>query len=704
MSPKDARTLTASEPGYDTTIQGTVTRMLEQAVNHYERNLEPHQALATKYYYGLPFGDEEDGRSKVVSTDVRDAVLSMLPSLLRVFVGSDQVVQFNADSEFDAAMAQQQTDFVNHVFLEDNSGFAILVSVFIDALVRRIGVSKWWWEEGEPRGSTFTGIDDAQLAQFLMDENVEQVMRTKNYGEVEVTWKQKGRVRVDSVPPEEIVFTPRARSLEHAAVFAHVRKVPADTLIRMGYSREIIEDFVEKSDKTRPAGHDLDYTRQFTTGSTEVSEPEVDKSQKPVLFAEAYAKIDTDGDGEAELRKFHCIGDQYQILNGDGRGELVSHVPFAIFTPFQEPHSIVGLSVFDLIRDIQRVNSQIERGMLNSLAKSIDPQMEVVTSEVENFGDLISKELSGFIRVRSRDAVREIIQKYIGPEALQTLEYYRQKSGDRVGITRAGEGLDPDVFQSTTPEAVHATLTRSKDVTEMVARSFAETGMKTMFLGILKLLVEHQDYARSVKLGEGPYIDVDPRTWHADRDITVDVALGSGTPAERMAHLDAIMQKQAILYENGVPLVSFVEVRNALRRWTELAGYRDSTEFFRPWSQEEQAKYEQQQQQMAQMQQDQPSLEEQLVQVEMMKAMSDNQIQLLKLQVEWQKAVAADDTDRMKILYDAILKELDIEAKHAVSINDNYLKQRVQSEKNKMDADTKVIAAGLQAENQSREQ
>ena len=692
-------------------IQSVVTNLVETAQQHYKSNLEPDQAKATNDYWGRKLGNERPGRSSVVSTDVRDAVLQALPNLLRVFTGSDRVVLFKPDNAEDAKLAEVQTEYVNYVFLEDNEGFLILDALFKDALIRREGVTKWWWDDGAPLKIPIPAAEAKNLTKedfFKMASDPEVIdLKPMPNEEGFFLYKATGRIKVDTVPSEEFVFSPDARNLDEANVVAHTRDVPASMLIQMGHSKKMIMSYVRATSEQGESSIDamsqsdagrLKDARAYESNESGVLEKEqeqVDLSQKLVRYTEAYVRVDTDNDGIAELRKFECLGHKYKILNGEG--EEVSHAPFAIFTPIVEPHTIIGQSFHDLLGDIQLVKSMVERGMLNSMAKAIDPPMEVVPTDVD-IQQLLTPELSNVIFVRKPGMVREIITEFIGPKAIQTLEYYNEKRADRVGVTRASEGLDLNALQSTTQEAVANTLTKSQEVSWMLAKIFGETGMKRMFLGILTLLVEHQNFSRFFKTANTKgYILADPRKWDAKRRVTVDVALGSGNVTERILVIERILNKQLELMREGAPIVSFVEVRNTLRRWTDAMGFKNTDEFFKPWTEEDDQQFRQQMAQQAQ-QQGAQDINAQLLQLEATKAGLSHQIEMIKIQIERMKTELTDDRERDKIAINATLKEREIEAKHDVDIKNAEFKRDVAAKKATMDAEAKVVGSALAEE------
>ena len=210
------------------TVQSLVTGLMREAVDHYHENLEPIQVKATDYYYGRAFGNEEEGRSQVVSTDVRDVTGSQMPDLMRMFVGSHNVVEFKAQSKETVALAQQQTDYVNLIVREDNPGYLIHQNAFKDGLVRKIGYFKWWWEDYDRvRAYEYSGLSEQALTMLLEDEDIEEddveilakgVEMATVAGpdgqpqEVEIPvfdvrvmrFESDGRARYQAVPPEEM--------------------------------------------------------------------------------------------------------------------------------------------------------------------------------------------------------------------------------------------------------------------------------------------------------------------------------------------------------------------------------------------------------------------------------------------------------------------------------------------------------------------
>ena len=687
----------------NTNLQTTIAAMVRDAVENYSNYLARSQVEATNLYYGYrvdsSWGDltKIDGRSGAVSTDIRDAVYHLMPSLMRVLMGSDMAVSFVPVGPEDAAYAEQETEVVDYVLRKDNEGFRAVYSAVMDGLVRRVGWVKWEWDDGNGmrRGVQYKGLTEMQAGVLQSDPAVlnftvvgqEQDEQT---GEVmydaEVIRKGMGRVKVMSVPPEEIIYSRGAVSIEEADCIAHVREVPASDIVALGYDAELVDGYKGSTNEynhdtsdgasLRRTRHRLDGS-VFDSGVRDIT----DDSMRPVLFSEVYARADVDGDGIAELRMFHCLGDDYLILNGDGQGELVDEVPLAAFTPFMEPHLLVGLSVADLVGDIQVKKSMIERAMEHSLARAIEPRL-LVNENLINAADLSSPNLHQHIRVRGdvNLAAKELNLAYVGDAAISVANYQNEKRGDRVGMTRASQGLDPSALQSSTSEAVAGTFDRSNEIKEMIARTLAETGMKDLYKGLCRTIRRNQDFVRQLRMDDGRFIEMDPRTWNIERDAEVKV--GDISQDRRVQALMQIGAEQKEMLSAQSPLVSWVEVGNTARNMSKALGYRNPTEFFKPWGPEEQQQYDQQMAEQAEQQP--PSPEEQLVEVERSKVMLQ------------------DMRERDKLASDTALKEKEIELRYQQAMDAIDNKGALDLTKQRMSDDTDVEIAYINKDAKSQ--
>ncbi len=633
--------------------------MAEEARHWREENLDPFLAQATKYYRGEPFGNEVKGRSQIVLTVVRDAIRSTMPSLLRVFFGPERVVEFIGRQKEDVDLAKQQTDFVNLVIREDNDGFLEFHSWFKDALVRRLGIMKWWFEANrKPQLEEFQALTLAEIGALsqLLESEIgvsDIVLMTTPAGldgnqqevfDLEARYiSAEGKVRFAAIPAEEMIWSPDARTKYDAKLIGHIRDVPADELIAMGLDRELVEEHAGSAMESALTS-EVKASRRIDGGNVPVA-PVQDDATEPTQFAELYARIDVDGDDIAELRFYQCIGRDYIIANGGGEGELVDEIPFAFLSPEPEPHTIVGSSMSDITMDLQKIQSFVARASLDSLATAIDPVTEVVASEV-NMKDVLSRKLSRIVRTKRPNMMREVPHRWVGAEALEMLRYLDSVKEDRTGRSKASQGLDPSVLQSTTKAAVQASVTGSQQQLEMIARIFAETGVADLYKGILRLLVTHKDETRRriVRL-RGDYIAVDPDKWDATMDVRVNVALGTGLVEDKLQILSVILEKQEALMQGGAPIVSWRGIRTTLEKIVELAGFPTGDEFFEVWGPEEQQTFDQQQAEAG----EQPGPEEQLVMIEAQRVQQEGQAKAAEIELKTQDMLLKDDRERDKM-------------------------------------------------------
>lgn len=670
-------------------FSASVKSSIDDAVDYIDGFVAPGRAQATQYYRGDPLGNEEEGRSQIVMTEVRDVVQAMIPSLLRIFTASEQVVEYAPRNENNIEIAEQATDYVNFVFYNDNPGFSILHSAFKDALVRKTGIIKWRWsEDTEISEAEYTGLDQAEVSILSQDEScelvkMEEIVHQKAVlgpdgqqiapPEVKfnITIRRKvprNKVVIESVPPEEFLIAREARDLDTAAYVGHRSLRTMSELIAMGYEREEIEKYAGQGDV-----FSINYeaqTRNPAIMSFMMHADNPDPAMRRILYVESYVRIDKDGDGIAELRKVCSLGNAHHILHD----EIATDVPFAFFCPDPEPHMIIGQSIADQTSDLQRIKTSIVRNTLDSLAQTIHPRTVVVEGQV-NMDDVMNNETGAIIRARAPGMVQPLAEPFVGQSAMPLIAYMDDVRAQRTGISAASQGLDPDVLQSTTASAVNATVQGAQERIELVARLFAENGMKRLFKGLLKLLIRHQDQPRMVRL-RGKWVQIDPKYWDADMDVQVNVALGHGTDSEKMQFLMMVAQKQEQIMQTlgpSNPLVDASQYRNTLAQICTLAGFKDASRYFKP------VDMQVVQQMMQQQQQNQPpDPNMMLVQIEQQKVQAKSQVDAAKLQADAQDSMRKNQLEQQKMHLDAMVRMADIEAKYGTQVNIAHVEAMIQ--------------------------
>ena len=667
--------MAAIEPMDDTELQGIVAGELEDAVSYIDADVSPIRAKGTEYYRGDPFGNEEDGRSQVVAMEVRDTVSAMLPSLMRVFFSTENVVEFVPRGPEDVTGAQQATDYANYVFTNDNNGFMTTYALFKDSLVRKCGIAKYWWDEvDEVKIDEYSGLDD-QTVQVLMQEGAEvkivvsypepgampqmdmttgQPMPVPMVHDVQIKRTTKdGRIRIMAVPPEELIIDRRARSFEDAGIIAHRQMATVDDLLKMGYELEEIEENISSTD----LDSNDEYLARQPLSTTMGAGDSLNPGQRRVLYVEAYIRVDYDGDGIAELRKVCCMGSGYTVV----RNLPASYIPFVDFPCDPEPHTspLEAMSVFDLTHDIQEIKSEVLRNTLDSLAQSIHPRTAVVEGQV-NIDDVLNNETGAIIRMRAPGMVQPFSSPFVGQAAFPMLDYMDAMKEDRTGMSKAAMGLDADALQSSTKAAVAATIGASQGRIELQARILAE-GMKKLFKGILYLITTHQDKPRMVRL-RNEWVQIDPRVWNANMDVSINIGLGNGDTNERIQALTMIAGKQEQIMQQfglGNPVVTPAMYIRTIQKIIELSGFKDASSYFQALP----ADY-----QMPQEDAPKPTPEEVLAQVQAQSIQADIQKKAAELELKREQMIRDDDYRRDQLAQDLMLKKYELELKYQTQI------------------------------------
>jgi len=703
--------MAAIEPMDETELQGIISAELEDAVSYIDSDVSPIRAKGTEYYRGDPFGNEEEGRSQVVAMEVRDTVSAMLPSLMKVFFSSENVVEYMPRGPEDVAAAQQATDYANYIFTADNNGFMTTYALFKDSLVRKCGIAKYWWEDVEEvKIEQYSGLDD-QTVQILMQEDAEvkivvsypdpsmpmmqpQVdpatglpmqMPQPMLHDVQIKRNTKdGRIRIMAVPPEELILDRRARSFDDAGIIAHRQMATVSDLIGMGYDQDEIEENISSTDLD---SNDEYLARQPLSTSMGAGDS-MNPMQQRVLYVEAYMRIDFDGDGIPELRKICCMGSGYTMV----RNLPASYIPFVDFPCDPEPHTspLEAMSIFDITHDIQEIKSEIMRNTLDSLAQSIHPRTAIVEGQV-NIDDVLNNETGAIIRMRAPGMVQAFSSPFVGQAAFPMLEYMDQMREDRTGMSKAAMGLDPDALQSTTKAAVTATVSASQSRLELQARILAE-GMKKLFKGILYLMTTHQDKPRMVRL-RNEWVQIDPRVWDASMDVNVNIGLGNGDTNEKLAALNIIMQKQEQLMAQFGPMNQIASLPmyiRTLQKAIELSGYKDASSYFNTLPADFQMPQEPAK----------PTPEEVLAQVQAQSIQADIQKKAAELELQREKMLRDDDYRRDQLAQDLLLKKYELELKYGTQISTAEIDARQAMDREAMRQQTALVQNAVQAASQ----
>jgi len=597
-------------------VGSIVSSEIKASLGYIGSDITEQRQKSLEYYFGEPFGNEQDGRSQVVSTDVSDVVESILPTLLRTFAASDEIVKCEPVTAEDEEVAKQASDYLNYVFNKDNDGFITLYTLFKDALIQKNGVAKVYWDTSKKRErESYEKLSEDEYTMLLDEDGVEVKEHTEYEDESAIKEKEQileqinqsgqpvdpmmleqledapipmmhdvvierietfGKVKVEAIPPEEFLIERRAKNIEEANFVAHRTTSTRTQLIEAGFDHDKVyslpadtQDKYNEEKITRFRNLDYDYDSNSGEASTD-----------EISIYECYIRIDEEGDGVAKLRKITLAGTEgYTVLDN----ELCDSIPFISVTPIIVPHRFYGRSVSEMTEDLQLIKSTVMRQLLDNMYLTNNNRVAVMDGQV-NLDDLLTNRPGGVVRTKGApgQVMMPMQTQTINSQAFPMLEYLDTVREQRTGITRYSQGMDADSLNKTAT-GVNTILSQSQMRVELIARIFAETGVKDMFLKMFELIVKHQDKERIIKIRNN-FVPFRPMEWRNRCNISISVGLGTGSRDQQLSILNNILQTQLKGLElqgsSAGPMVNLRNIYNTLTKIVENAGLKNPNAFF----------------------------------------------------------------------------------------------------------------------------
>jgi hypothetical protein len=446
------------QPLDDHEVRARLASEIQNATGYLDDEITAAREQALEYYHGDEPAQPEEGRSSVVSTDVRDTIEWIKPQLMKMFGGSQgNIAEWQPMGPEDVDAAEQETDVVNYVFYHQNAGWYTLLEWFSDALLSKVGYVRCYYDNSNKQTTeTYENLTDAELVMLMQDPEVEPiehesfevptpqgVMLTHNI-KLERT-QSKGQVRVECVPPERILVARDATSLDpnEASFFAFYDRKSRTELLEMGLDPEQIDNLQQDDEEFRTGE---EFTRKALNTSWWTQD---NASEDHFWIFECYVRMDIDGDGRAKLWKFLVGGSGYEILDR----EEVDRVPFAALSPVPLSHQHYGLSIADLTVELQQIKTALLRQVQDNLYLANNPRTEAVTGMV-NLDDLLTSRIGGVIRVKQPGMLREVTTPFVAAQSFPMLEYWDKVRGERTGASDEAMGLDANVLQNATAGAI----------------------------------------------------------------------------------------------------------------------------------------------------------------------------------------------------------------------------------------------------------
>jgi len=641
----------------DSEIGSIIRSELDSALS-YEGEIASKREMLMDYYNGQPYGDEVEGQSSAVTTEVADTIEWMLPSLLRVFTQGKEVASFTGYTEQANEEAKQKTALSNHVFLQENDGVLILHNMFKDALLQFTGTVKVYWEETESTSNQkYEGLSEVEYQKLLNTKGVtidKMEMETDEFGIVTYDCKttqkiEKSGVKYANIPPEEFLISRTARSFDDPVFIGHRSPKTRSQLVEMGFDRDIVDDLpadehYEFNGQKNARYHDQGNWQDVNTSNHDPNDI--------VYLGEYYCRIDVNDDGISELYQVFYAGNE--VLSK----EPVDDHPFAVVVPIPIPHRAIGTCPAEQVADLQFRKSTLVRQMLNNVYQSIFPR--VLHSNQVDLDDLLVPRAGGLVGVDTDNpdvaGHAQMIQVTPMLEGiLSALEYTDMEKEIRTGVTRNGQGLDANALNNTATGFL-GMKDASQQRLDLIARIFANGGVRTLFEKTVDLLSRYQDTVKEIMVTGKP-LEINPRMWSSNTACRIDVGIGAGDRQEKIANLNAVLQRQIEFSQAGLVLSDQPKMYNTLSKLITEVGLKDVDLYFNNPEVEESTLFAQNQQ-MTQMIQ-------QLQAQDPANAMAEAEMAKAQASLESSKMKTALDADQGVRAHQVKMRELDIKEKQA---------------------------------------
>lgn len=556
-----------------------------------DAELKSDRERALNYYKGDVRQDIPSlpNRSKAVSSDVSDAVETILPDLMDIFTGGDDVVSFKAQGPQDEDAAKQETAYLNHVVFQENDGFLSIATAVKDALTIKQGIFSWeWCEDIEDQSEDFTGKNAIELQIAAQDgeiSNVKPEPSDRDMPSAEPTYsftvtktKDRSTVKYYAIDPTDFAAAPDTINI-------------ADTTYCCAKSRPRVQDLIAE-------GFDEEKVRKLPSYSTNGDE-QLRMARDTAGESEQNGGVGDDVSDD--LRQVEIAKHHIRRLGKDGKLEIwcvvsdvqctieldsykVERIRYASGSPYLVPHRLIGLSVADLLIQIMQIKTSLMRMVLDSGYFALNQRFEVAMNDANDYtiSDLLRNEPSVPVRSKTGQTVRPLTSGGLNFDAYKALEYFSTVAEGRTGVVRNAQGLAPDTLHDTAKGAMMLMSAAQRRV-RMIARMLAETLFKPFYLGVH---AEIRENCTSTKLAElnGKWVQVDPTKWAERVSMTVEVGLGAAGKDAELAAANQISLdvKNIVEVQGGAqgPIVTLQDVYNLAIDKAKKLGVKDPERYY----------------------------------------------------------------------------------------------------------------------------
>lgn len=616
-------------------------KLLDKALGYLSTCATDNDELIQSHIDGLSaymqdeLGNEVEGRSQVVMSDVADTIEWVMPSLMKIFYGGHKVLKVDPVEVEDEPKAPIMEEKVNYDFQKGMNGYLLLHDWFKDALMGKYSVVKYWWERGEKtKRLSYTDMTPEELDALYQDPNIEVIEVTQNDDLVSFDAKCTKSIEISKpmalvVPPEEMIVDVRSGNvLSESNFVAHKKKVHKNHLKKYGVKPRDITSTREAFEN----GAALTDTRFQDLGGTDFIHD--DKESDFVYIYECYLN-DYDTNGDPVPMKVVIFGDKIIDVEENAYGKP----PFCGLTTVRIPHRFAGRSLSELVFEIQKLKTALIRSILDNLYYQ-NNGVTVVNPYRINMDDVIDRNEPGAkwrtqYDIDPKTAFAPVPVNPMAPQTFQLMDVVESIKEKRTGITSYNQGLDSKSLNKTAT-GISQIMGASQQRMELIARTFAETGVRELFQAFIDMNLDFFDRSQAIKVDK-TWTRINPQDIDGSFDVSIEVGVGTGAQEIKINQLTNMLQMTAPLLQGGV--VNEKDLQELLKEIYLLMGHKNTEKFVSgskgktiPPQVLEQAK-----QQIDQLSK------------ELEKAKSDQQIKIAEVKVKEQKVISDKDTDDKKL-------------------------------------------------------
>lgn len=528
-----------------------------------------------------------EGRSSVTTSDLMDTVEWLKPALLEIFAGKDDCISLQPTDEKDAPAVKRLQLLIDYQLRVRNKWYMVMHDWITDALLMKVGAVKYQWVTNTRRvRKKYEGLSQEEYEAKIAEENVELVEVIKKVQEPEVRDPSSLQVvspevalydltvdyviydeypSIDVIPPEDFGMPTMIRELDDAKFVYHRIAMPKWKFVER-YGEDKL-DGVKTGESANPVDRVVNEQRFVDLGGKVFY---YDQEKDEYIVYECYFR---DEDGTPKVVHLCGMNVLEESENPYGRP------PFVVWTPIKMSHRLMGLSFYDILKNIQKLRTELLRQVIDNCYQTNYRRVAADISRV-NLDDLLNNNTTNaVIRVTGdpRAAIFPELKAPLPPEVFGLMETLLTERDYHSGVPRSYQGVLP-ATQHRTFRGQSQQVELASQRIQHLARIIAEMAIGPLVNEIVNLNIMFLTKKVSIRyLNE--WVEITPDNIVGKYDVSVNVGLGTRNKDNIVIQMQQLLGIFAQIFRLGVPVVNAQNVYNVLKEMLEAMGYKNTSDF-----------------------------------------------------------------------------------------------------------------------------